>query len=74
MSSSSKDGDDNESYQVSKGDKKEKKRKGKASNNKYDDVSFNYSSMPMTNHDWRSLINVPMGKLPHFDRTVDIVF
>ena len=65
----SEDGDDNESYQVSKGNKKEKKGKGKADNNKYDAVSFNYSSIPMTNHDWRSFINVPMGKLPHFNGT-----
>jgi hypothetical protein len=25
--------------------------------------------MPMTNHDKRSFINVPAGKLPHFDGT-----
>jgi hypothetical protein len=69
MSSSSKDGDDDESYQLSKGGKKEKKGKGKADNNKYAAISFNYSSMPMTNHDRRSFINVPVSKLPHFDRT-----
>ena len=61
--------DDDESYQVSKGNKKEKKGKGKADNNKYVAVSFNYSSIPMTNHDRRSFINVPVGKLPHFDET-----
>ena len=55
---------------MSKGGKKEKKGKGKAdSNNKYAAVSFNYSSMPLTNHDRRSFINVPVGKLPHFDGT-----
>ena len=58
-----------ESYQVSKGNKKEKKGKGKADNNKYAVVSFNYSSIPMTNHDRRSFINVPAGKLPHFNGT-----
>ena len=52
-----------------RGGKREKKGKGKADNNKYATVSFNYSSMPMTNHDWRSFINVPAGKLPHFDGT-----
>ena len=51
------------------GNKKEKKEKGKADNNKYDDVSFNYFSIPMTNHDRRSFINVLAGKLPHFDGT-----
>ena len=69
ISSSSEDRDDDESYQVSKGNKKEKKGKGEADNNKYAAVSFNYSSMPMTNHDRRSFINMPMGKLPHFDGT-----
>ena len=54
---------------MSKGDKKEKKGKGKSDNNKYAVVSFNYSSMPMTNHDRMSFINVPTGKLPHFDGT-----
>ena len=48
----------------------EKKEKGKVdSNNKYAAVSFNYSSMSMTNHDCKSFINVPTGKLPHFDGT-----
>ena len=48
----------------------EKKGKGKVdSNNKYAAVSFNYSSMPMTNLDRKSFINVSMGKLPHFDGT-----
>ena len=53
------------SYQVSKGGK-EKKGKGKADNNKFAIVLFNYSSMPMTNHDRKSFINVPVGKLSHF--------
>ena len=56
-----------DTYQVSKGNKKEKKGKGKADNNKYAIVSFNYSSISMTNHDRRSFINVPAGKLPHFN-------
>ena len=70
ISSSTEDGDDDESYQVTKGGKKEKKGKGKVnSNNKYATVSFDYSSMSMPNHDRRSFINVPAGKLPHFDGT-----
>ena len=70
ISSSTKDRDDDESYQVTKGGKKENKGKGGAnSNNKYAAVSFNYSSMSMPNHDQRSFINVLAGKLPHFDRT-----
>jgi len=51
------------------GNKKEKRGKGKANNNKYVIVSFNYSSIPMTNHDRRFVINVPVGKLPHFNGT-----
>ena len=48
----------------------EKKGKGKVdSNNKYAAVSFNYSSIPMTNHDQRSFINVPTSKLPYFNGT-----
>ena len=54
---------------MSKGVKKEKKGKGKANNNKYATISFNYFSMPMISHDQRSFINVPTGKLPHFDGT-----
>ena len=54
---------------MSEGNKKEKKGKGKANNNKYVAVSFNYSSIPMTNHDRRSFTNVPAGKLPHFNGT-----
>ena len=69
ISSSYEDGYDDESYQVSEGNKKEKKGKGNANNNKYAAISFNYSSIPMTNHDQRSFINVPTGKLPHFDGT-----
>jgi hypothetical protein len=65
LSSSTKDGDDDESYQVSKGGKKQSK--GKGSDNKYVAVSFNYSSMTNNNH--RPYINVPMGKLPRFDGT-----
>ena len=51
------------------GNKKEKRGKGKANNNKYVIVSFNYSSIPMTNHDRRPFINVPVGKLPHLNGT-----
>jgi hypothetical protein len=65
LSSSTEDGDDDESYQVSKCGKKESK--GKGSDNKYAVISFDYSSM--TNNDRRSFINVPMGKLPHFNGT-----
>ena len=54
---------------MSEENKKEKKGKGKANNNKYATVSFNYSSIPITNHDRRSFINVPVGKLPHFNGT-----
>ena len=54
---------------MSKGNKKEKKGKDKADNNKYATVSFNYSSIPITNHDRRSFINVPVGKLPYFNGT-----
>jgi len=67
LSSSIKDGDDDESYQMSKGGKKESK--GKGNDNKYVAISFNYSSMSIPNHDRRSFINVPVGKLPHFDGT-----
>jgi hypothetical protein len=68
LSSSSEDGDDSESYQVHS--KKGKKGKGKKDNdNKYTVISFNYSSMSMTNHDRKSFINVPVGKLSHFDGT-----
>ena len=50
--------------------KKDKKGKGKKNDNdKYAAVSFNYSSMSMTNHYRKSFINVPIGKLPHFDET-----
>jgi hypothetical protein len=50
--------------------KKDKKGKGKKNDdNKYVIVSFNYSSMSMTNYDRKSFINVPVGKLPHFDGT-----
>jgi hypothetical protein len=46
------------------------KGKGKKNDdNKYAVVSFNYSSMSMTNYDHKSFINVPTGKLPHFDGT-----
>jgi CRISPR/Cas system-associated endonuclease Cas1 len=62
-SSSTKDGDDDLSYQVSKANKKNDKRKG--TDNKYGAVSFLYPSM--SNHDRRPLNNVPAGKLPHFD-------
>jgi hypothetical protein len=50
--------------------KKDKKENGKKENdNKYVTVSFNYSSMSMTNHDRKSFIIVSVGKLPHFDGT-----
>jgi hypothetical protein len=53
---------------VSKHNKKDKKGKGKDNDNKkYAVVSFNYFIMSMTNHDHKSFINVPAGKLPHFD-------
>jgi hypothetical protein len=68
LSSSSEDGDDDESYRVHS--KKDKKGKGKKNDdNKYTTVSFNYSSMSMTSHDHKSFINVPAGKLPHFNGT-----
>ena len=55
---------------MSKGGKKEKKGKDKVdSNKKYATISFNYSFMPMTNLDWKSFINVPTSKLPHFNGT-----
>jgi flagellar biosynthesis GTPase FlhF len=38
-------------------------------NNKSAVVSFNYSSMSMTNHDRKSFINMPADKLHHFDGT-----
>ena len=66
LSSSSEDGD--ESYHVHS--KKGKKGKGKKNDdNKYAAVSFNYSSMSMTNHDHNYFINVPTGKLPYFNGT-----
>jgi hypothetical protein len=50
--------------------KKNKKGKGKKDNdNKYVTISFNYSSMSMTNHDRKSFINVLVDKSPHFDGT-----
>ena len=64
-SSSTEDGDDDVSYQVSKTNKKDDK--GKGNDNKYGAVSFHYPSM--SNHDRRSFINVPTGKLPHFNGT-----
>ena len=55
---------------MTKRGKEKKKGKGGAnSNNKYAAISSNYSSMPMTNHDRRSFIYIPVGKLPHFDGT-----
>ena len=48
--------------------RKDKKGKGKDDdNNKYAAISFNYSSMSMTNYDRKSFINVLTGKLSHFD-------
>ena len=51
------------------GNKENKGKSGANSNNKYAAISFNHSSMSMPNHDWRSFINVPTGKLPHLDGT-----
>jgi hypothetical protein len=71
LSSSSDDGDDDVSYHISKNSKKgeKKKKDGSSTNkNKYSAVSFNYSSC-FTNRDKKSFINVPAGKLPHFDGT-----
>jgi hypothetical protein len=75
LSSSSDDGDDDVSYHASKGNKKTKnkgkkkdsKDKGSNTKKKYTAISFNYSYL--SNRDCKSFINVPMGKLPHFDRT-----
>jgi hypothetical protein len=70
LSSSSDDGDDDVSYHVSKNDKKKKKSKDKDNNNKkkkYTAISFNYSYL--SNRDCKSYINIPVGKLPHFDGT-----
>jgi hypothetical protein len=68
LSSSSKDGNDDESYQVHR--KRDKKGNAKGNdNNKYATVSFNYSTMSVTNYDHKSFINVLAGKLPHFDGT-----
>jgi hypothetical protein len=72
LSSSSDDGDDDVSYHISKDSKKREKKKKKdkssSNKNKYSAVSFNYSSY-FTNRDKKSFINVPAGKLPHFDGT-----
>ena len=76
LSSSSDDGDDDVSYHASKDGKevkskdKKKDSKDKGNNNKknkYTAVSFNYSYL--SNYNKRSFVNVPMGKLPHFDGT-----
>jgi hypothetical protein len=75
LSSSSDDGDDDVSYHASKGKKKTKdkgKKKDSKDNDsstkkKYADISFNYSYL--SNRDRKSFINVPAGKLPHFDGT-----
>ncbi|XP_066334532.1 uncharacterized protein [Miscanthus floridulus] len=69
LSSSSDDGDDDASYHVFKGDKKKKNKDKSSCTNKknYAAVSFNYSYL--TNRDRKSFINVPAGKLPHFDGT-----
>ena len=57
-------------FEEKKARKDDNKGKGKKNDdNKYIVVSFNYSSMSMTNHDHKSFINVPTGKLPHFDGT-----
>jgi hypothetical protein len=68
LSSSTDDGDDDESYNRSKKDKKGKSTKEDNSNKKkYSAVSFNYSYL--SNRDKKCLVNVPAGKLPHFDGT-----
>jgi hypothetical protein len=72
LSSSSDDGDDDVTYHASKGNKnkgkkKDRKDKGSSTKNKYVTISFNYSYV--SNHDHKSFINVPAGKLPHFDGT-----
>ena len=52
----------------SKDKKKDSKDKGNNNKkNKYTAVSFNYSYL--SNYNKRSFVNVPMGKLPHFDGT-----
>jgi hypothetical protein len=66
LSSSSDDGDDDISYQASKNGKNQDE--GSTNKKKYVVVSFNYSSY-LTNRDRKSFINVPAGKLPHFDGT-----
>jgi len=66
LSSSSDDGDDDVSYLTSKKDKK--KDEGSTNNKKFAAISFNYSSY-FTNRDKKSFINIPAGKLPHFDGT-----
>jgi len=62
---------DDASYHASKGHEKNKKKeskdKGSSTKKKYAAVSFNYSYL--TNCDRKSFINVPTGKLPHFDGT-----
>jgi hypothetical protein len=68
LSSSSDDGDDDVSYHASKGNKKkDNKDKGSSTKKKYAAISFNYSYL--SNRDRKSFINVPTGKLPHFDGT-----
>ena len=46
-----------------------KERTRRTTTKKYATVSFNYSSMSMTNHDQKPFINVSIGKLPHFKGT-----
>jgi hypothetical protein len=67
LSSSSDDGDDDASYNISKKDKKSSKKDLDNGKKKFSAVSFNYSYL--TNCDKKSYINVPAGKLPHFDGT-----
>lgn len=64
-SSSSEYGDDDRSYQTSKSTKKAISDK---SNKTYESISFNYNKST-TNLNSGSIINVPCGKLPHFDET-----
>jgi len=67
LSSSLDDGDNDASYNIPKKDKKGNKKDKDSSKKKFSAVSFNYSYL--TNCDKKSYINVPAGKLPHFDGT-----
>jgi hypothetical protein len=64
-SNSSEDGDDDESYEISK---RNIKKENKDNKNVYGKVPLNYN-ISMTNIDPRSLVNVLARKLPQFDGT-----